>query len=224
MHLYSWVEACKALGLARGPGDEERIAELVRSLIGLAPIDIAYTIAGDISTARRLADVKQEIYMRNLDRVKLFPGVREGLAELKRMGMRIAIASSVHRKTIEVIAKLNNIEQYIDAYIGSDEVSKRKPDPEIFLKALERIGVEPNRAVIVGDTEYDIAPANTIGAISILICWRKCLETKTKPSYTAKNIDEVVDIIRRLIQTHHPTTTQYTSPNTTTHPQRLRST
>ncbi|MEL9940860.1 MAG: HAD family hydrolase [Ignisphaera sp.] len=200
VHVYAWKEACKALGIVKGAEDEEKFVEFVRGLVGLAPIDIAYNITKDMQMAQRLAEVKQRIYLSKIGEVKIFPGVDKALENLKKMGLRIAIASSVPRKVIESVIKANNIARYIDAYVGSDEVSKRKPDPEMFLKALERIGVEPTNAVIVGDTEYDIAPANRIGAVSILICWRRCLETKASPRFIAKNIDDVVNIIQNLVK------------------------
>lgn len=204
IHVYAWKEACKALGIVKSIEEEENIVKFVRGLVGLAPIDIAYNIAKDLKLAQRLAEVKQRIYLSKISDVRIFPGVDKALENLKRMDLKIAIASSVPRRVIESVIRANNIAGYVDAYVGSDEVSKRKPDPEIFLRALERIGVEPSNAVIVGDTEYDIEPANKIGAISILICWRECQKTKAIPSFIAKNIDDVVKIIQRLGISNRP--------------------
>jgi len=199
IHVSAWLEACKAMGLVKDNVEEMNMENLIRKLVGLAPIDIAYKIVSNSELAKKLAETKQRIYLTKIERVKLFPNVEKSLETLKKMGMKIAIASSVSSNIIKRILELNNIANYIDAYVGSDEVSKRKPEPDIFLKALEKISVKPSEAVIVGDTEYDIIPANKINAISIQICWKQCLETNTKPNFYAKNIEEVIEIIKKLI-------------------------
>ncbi len=70
----------------------------------------------------------------------------------------------------------------------------------MFIKAMERIGVRPSEAIVVGDTKYDIVPASRLGAISILICWKKCSDVDVKPTFYAYNIDDVIEIVKLLLK------------------------
>jgi len=179
---------------------DSSMADLIRDLIGLAAEDIAYIITGDEAKAKILADTKRRIYLGKIDSIEAFPGVVDGIKELKRLGLKIAIASSTSRATIEAVLKKINIYSLVDAYVGSDEVVKRKPEPDMFFEAMKRIGVESRDAIVVGDTKYDITPANMLGAISILICWRRCNEVDVKPTFYAYNMDDVVEIARILLK------------------------
>lgn len=174
--------------------------ELIRSLVGLAAEDIALAIAGDESRARSLVEVKRRIYLEKIDSIKPFPGVVDGIKRLRELGLRIAIASSTSRDTIEAVIRRIGIHSYIDAYVGSDEVVKRKPDPEMFLKAMERIGVKSSEAVVVGDTRYDMIPANKIGAVSILLCWSGCGDVDVKPTFYAYSMEDVVEVVKLLMK------------------------
>ncbi len=176
------------------------MADLIRDLVGLAAEDIAYIITGDEAKAKILADAKRRIYLSKIDGIETFPGVVDGIKELKRLGLKIAVASSTSRETIEAVLKKTNIYSLVDAYVGSDEVVKRKPEPDMFLEAMKRIGIEPREAMVVGDTKYDIAPANILGAISILMCWRRCNEIDIKPTFYAYNMDDVVEIAKILLR------------------------
>ena len=196
--MISWIEACRMLGISIKINNS--MIDLIKDLVGLAAEDIAYIITGDEVKAKILADVKRRIYLGKINSIETFPGVVDGVKELKRLGLKIAIASSTSRATIEAVLKKTNIYSFVDAYVGSDEVVKRKPEPDMFLEAMKRIGVEPREAIVVGDTKYDIAPANMLGAISILICWRRCNEVDVKPTFYAYNMDDVVEIAKILLK------------------------
>ncbi|MEM0153368.1 MAG: HAD family phosphatase [Ignisphaera sp.] len=199
IHLISWIEACKLLGISAKL--DSTTINMIKDLVGLAAEDIALTITGDESKAKNLAELKRRIYLEKIDSITPFPGVVDGIRKLRELGLRIAIASSTSRATIEAVTKNTGIINLIDDYVGSDEVIRRKPDPEMFLKAMKKIGIEPNEAIVVGDTKYDIAPANQLGAISILICWRGCNEVDVRPTFYAYTIDDVIEIAKILLKT-----------------------
>ena len=89
----------------------------------------------------------------------------------------------------------------LDAIVFSSEVGVRKPRPEIFYRALDELGVEPARAVFVGDRlEADIAGGRALGMTTIQAMWFRAEETDTiEPDYRAFTMVDVLTIIERLV-------------------------
>jgi len=109
----------------------------------------------------RIGDAKEERY-RELVRVRgiePLPGVRRWLGKLKTEGWRQAIASSAPRLNLDAILKALGLENFFDAVASAEDVSRGKPDPQIFLAAAAKVSVPPSRCVVVED-----APAGTEAA------------------------------------------------------------
>ena len=87
------------------------------------------------------------------------PGVRRWLDRLKAEGWRQALASSAPRLNLEAILKALGLEEFFDAVASAEDVSRGKPDPQIFLAAAAKVGVAAARCVVVED-----APAGTEAA------------------------------------------------------------
>lgn len=189
LHVLTWVEACRELGV-------EVSENYVRGLVGLSAEDIAKKLVSDYNKALRLARLKRKIYLARVDEVKLFPEVPEVLEELKyAYGLKLAVASSTNLETIVAVLKAKNIMSFFDSFVGSDIVDKGKPEPDMFVEALNRIGVRPHESFIVGDTEYDVIPANLIGAVSVLICRSECKGITVKPQYIIRDLRELRGLI-----------------------------
>jgi putative hydrolase of the HAD superfamily len=85
--------------------------------------------------------------------------------------------------------------------VFSSEVGKRKPHPAIFETALERLGVEPERALFVGDRRFeDIRGAKEAGMTTVLAYWFRVDEDERglDPDHEAFTQMDVLNIIRRL--------------------------
>ncbi|BBL69513.1 phosphoglycolate phosphatase [Methylogaea oryzae] len=105
-----------------------------------------------------------EIYAAHVcDRGGLFPGVLEGVAELKRQGYKLAVLTNKHSKfTLPLLEQLG-VAAYMD-YIGcGDQFDKHKPHPEPLLKTAERFGVRPEQCLMVGDSTNDVQAARAAG-------------------------------------------------------------
>ncbi|MEM2021411.1 MAG: HAD family hydrolase [Zestosphaera sp.] len=192
LHVSTWVDACRELGIGMD-------REFVRGLVGLSAEDIARRLANDETQALRLARLKRRIYLARVHEVRLYPEVREALERLKREhGLRLAVASSTNVETIEAVLNVKGVREFFDAMVGSDLVSRGKPDPEIFREALSRIDVNPAEAMIVGDTDYDIMPANSLGAISVLMCRGECRGASSRPRYIVEDLEELVRLVKKL--------------------------
>lgn len=122
-------------------------------------------VAGDLAFVRRLVTA----YRMHRPEIDLAPGVRRLLARLGARH-RLAIVTdglpSMQRRKIAAL----DLEPAVDAVVYTWELRAPKPDPAGFLLALDRLGVAPDRAVVVGDNpRHDIAAARAIGARSIRV-------------------------------------------------------
>lgn len=88
--------------------------------------------------------------------IELFDGVAVTLDALKRAGVTLLIASNNIRSVLERLTSRLNIAHYFDGIICADDVVNTKPSPDIALLALERYGVNGNKALVVGDSTYDM--------------------------------------------------------------------
>ena len=89
---------------------------------------------------------------------------RFALSRLRTDGYRMAMCSNSVRTTVETMAKLALIDRYFDFLLSNEDVSKPKPDPEMYAAAIERIGATPERTLIVEDNQHGIAAAEASGA------------------------------------------------------------
>jgi HAD superfamily hydrolase (TIGR01509 family) len=99
--------------------------------------------------------------------------IKEGLLELldtlDNMGIKKAVATSTSRNRAEVILGKAGVLQRFDTIVCGDEIKRGKPDPDIFLKACGKIGVEPGSAIVLEDSEMGLIAANRAGIKCILI-------------------------------------------------------
>jgi HAD superfamily hydrolase (TIGR01509 family) len=102
-----------------------------------------------------------------LPRVRAFPDVAALFRRIRDAGQRIALASSAKGDELAVYKKLAGITDLVDEETSSDDADKSKPDPDIFVAALERLKLRPQQAIVVGDTPYDAEAAGKAGLKTI---------------------------------------------------------
>ncbi len=156
-HWLTWRETLLGEGfeLTRAQFDAsfgQRNDEILRGYFGqdLAAAEVA-----------RIGEAKEERY-RELVRargIEPLPGVRRWLGKLRTEGWRQAIASSAPRLNLDAILKALGLEDFFAAVASAEDVSRGKPDPQIFLAAAAKVNVPASRCVVVED-----APAGTEAA------------------------------------------------------------
>ncbi|MFA5365350.1 MAG: HAD family phosphatase [Candidatus Bathyarchaeia archaeon] len=92
--------------------------------------------------------------------VELFEGATELLAALKGR-TKIALATMSGRKVINKVLKEKGIRQYFDAVVTANEVTKPKPDPEVFQVAATELKVNPEDCVVIEDSVFGVQAAKT---------------------------------------------------------------
>jgi len=124
--------------------------------------------------------------------IDLLFGARKFLEELNKNNIIMGIASSVSRQNLEFFIKKLKIQKYFSFYIGGDEVSKGKPNPEGYLRVCKSLNVNPKNCVGVEDTDKGInALVNAkMKAIAITLTNRK--------KYDFSNADLVINNWKEL--------------------------
>lgn len=91
------------------------------------------------------------------------------LSKLKAMDYKLGLASNSIKTTIEVMMQKAKLAQYLDVQLSADDVTKGKPDPEIYIKAMEHMGMKPSECLIVEDNENGILAARASGAHVLVV-------------------------------------------------------
>jgi HAD superfamily hydrolase (TIGR01509 family) len=123
----------------------------------------------DAEQIRRVGDAKEAFY-RELVRTEgigPLPGAADWVRNLHAQGWGQAIASSAPRANVEVMHEALGFSGLIQVLVAAEDVSRGKPDPEVFLTAATRLGVSPDRCVVVEDAEAGIEAARRGGMASI---------------------------------------------------------
>lgn len=130
-------------------------------------------------------------------RLPMKKGVAELLQYLKDAGVKVALASSTRREVVEQELKDAGIVHYFDVVIGGDMVTRSKPQPDIFLKACEELGVEPREAFAIEDSYNGIRAAATgkLRALMVPDLMEPTQEMRELAEQIFENLLEVKDYI-----------------------------
>lgn len=103
--------------------------------------------------------------------VPVFDGVREMLQELRERGFRLAVATGKSGRRARSLLHELGILSMFEHVIGSDEVARPKPAPDIVLLALDLLDVRPEEAMMIGDAVTDLASARGAGVSAVAAVW-----------------------------------------------------
>ena len=129
----------------------------------------------DADEIARLGDRKEEFYRELLASGGLepLPGVLDLVESLKQAGIPISLGSSTSRKNIEVCFKSTGLDAYFGPYYtGAEDVTRGKPNPDVFLKAAEKIERDPANCLVIEDAHVGIEAAlaaSRMGASTALV-------------------------------------------------------
>ena len=104
-------------------------------------------------------------------RASILPGVLETIHAAKRLGLKLAIASSSQHAWVDTHTKRLGIFDHFDAVICSDDVGigRTKPNPDLFLLALNQLQVQKDAAVVFEDSPNGVLAANRAGIFVVAV-------------------------------------------------------
>jgi beta-phosphoglucomutase len=112
----------------------------------------------------KFADKKNKWFVEYIEAIKpeeIFPGVKSLLNELKKRGVKVALASS--SKNAPRVIELLGITDDFDAVVDGTMITNTKPHPEIFLLAASKLGLQPSACIVVEDAEAGVEAALAAG-------------------------------------------------------------
>jgi len=91
------------------------------------------------------------------------------LAQLRTAGYKLGVASNSVRRTVDEMMERSALMQYLDLVVSNEDVTKGKPDPEMYLKAMADLGVRPEETIVVEDNENGVKAAIAAGAHVLVV-------------------------------------------------------
>lgn len=166
-----YIECCEAMA---DKYNIDNVVGLCRKCIGITPQEtkriVLSCLGQDFPVEEYRADVRKVLLKRYAEEgLPLKSGVREILSYFRDEGCRIAVASSTPTEDVKRELQDAELMGYFDAVIGGDQVSKSKPEPDIFLKAAEKIGADPVDCVVIEDSFNGIRAAHAAGAFAVMV-------------------------------------------------------
>ena len=124
------------------------------------------------------------------ERVRLYEDAVPTAKSLKSQGIKTAVLTTVPSWLFRHVLEDNDVK--IDFICTAKEAKAVKPNPQIYRTVLQKLGVKPNEALMVGDTiEIDIIPPKKLGMKTALLCRRE--------KKTVKEADHVITSLRQLL-------------------------
>ncbi len=142
---------------------------------------------------RRLSLRKEALYREVVKAapVAALPGVAAFLEELRWAAIPCVIGSSTHRENIETVLDVIGLRAYFVDWVTAEDVSRGKPDPEVFHRCAERIGVDPARCVVFEDAHVGLEAARRAGMKGVAVATTPPPEALGAADRIVRRLDEL---------------------------------
>jgi beta-phosphoglucomutase len=166
-HFLAWKRLTDQLGIHFTEEDNERLKGVSR----MASLEIILEIGNrkvDEGQKQKYATLKNNWYIDYISKMtpdEILPGSLEFIKELRNANIRVAIGSA--SKNTPMILERVGILELFDAVADGNIISKAKPDPEVFLKAAEMVGIKPGECAVFEDAVAGVQAARNAGMMCI---------------------------------------------------------
>ncbi len=137
----------------------------------------------------------------------IYPGVREGVAQLVQNGLKLAVVTGKAQDGADSTVDAAGLRSQVEVVLGYTSVPNPKPAPDIALLALRKLDLRLDDALVVGDTIHDIEMAKASGLRSIAVTYGAQSEAQLRaaaPTWVAHSFPEVVQIALGLARLGTP--------------------
>ena len=191
-HAIAWYRAMRA------HGHTPPMWRLHRA-IGMGSDQLIAAVLGDEVEEREGDDIRaaeKDRYFELIDEVQPLQGSRELVADLKRGGHRVVLASSAKPDEVEHYLDLLDARELADAWTTSGDVERTKPAPDLVNAALAKIG--GGASVMVGDSVYDCESAHNAGVDTIAVLTGGFSDSELLKAGATIVFDSIVQLRERL--------------------------
>lgn len=188
-HEMSWERLAKECGkvlpenhFKRGFGMKNEV--IIPELLGWTTVPVEI----------RLLSLRKEAIFREVVReqgMTALPGVELWLRVLRDEGIPCAIASSTHRENITTTLDVLGLEPFFSVIVTAEDVQRGKPDPEVFLTAAQRLGVEPGDGIVFEDALVGIAAAQAARIPVVAVATTESKEKLAHADWVVDQLDEL---------------------------------
>ena len=196
-HYLAWKELANQLGI----NFTEEHNELLKGVSRVKSLDILLSIGNvilnqeDKSRYMEQKNTRYLEYVAKMDESEILPGIKEVLEFLKDNEIPFSLGSASKNARV-ILEGVNLLEAFTEIVDGND-VSKAKPDPEVFLIAAEKLKIEPQNCFVIEDAAAGIEAAKRANMISVGIGEKEMLH---KANYLLSSTSEMtIDFIQKLM-------------------------
>jgi HAD superfamily hydrolase (TIGR01549 family) len=191
-HALAWYRAFRAHGIVLP-------VWRIHRHVGMGGDQLVPALAGhevDEQKGDAIRDTRDERYEELIGEVSALEGARELIEALKQRGFRVVLASSSPQNEIDHYLDLLDARDLADDWTTNDDVESTKPEPDLVHAALEKAAAD--RAVMVGDTPWDIEAARKAGLKTATVITGGFSEQELRDAGAAAVYDSLLELGRHL--------------------------
>lgn len=170
LHYEAWKKLAEELGITgftKEDNEKQRGVSRMESLeVVLAKGSRQYTEEEKVQLADRKNNYYKEM-LKTLDKSALLPGSKETLLKLREKNILIALGSA-SKNAIDILKQIEIYDLFNEISSGLD-VTRSKPDPQVFLVAAQKLGLDPSECLVVEDSKAGIVAAKAGGMKSLAV-------------------------------------------------------
>jgi HAD superfamily hydrolase (TIGR01549 family) len=170
--------------------------------IGMGGDQLVAALAGDDVEEEKgddIRDAEKVLYMELIDEVRLLPGARELITDLKDRDITVVLASSAKEDEVDHYLEMLDARDAIEDWTTSADVEATKPEPDLVKAALEKAGT--GDAVMVGDTTWDIKAAKRAEIPTLAVLTGGFGEDELREAGAAEVFESVESLRQKLGET-----------------------
>lgn len=199
-HFEAWTAWAAEVGLG------ERVTRAwFRETFGRRNADVfstLYDAPPSVEETQRQAERKEQIFReRSRGRLAPLPGARELVEALHASGFRLALGTSAPRANATMMIAELGLADFFDVHVTGDDVTDGKPDPQVFQRAAERLGIPSERALVIEDAVAGVEAAHRAGMAAIAVTDDPSAKHRKADlvvsSLTELDVDTIASLIER---------------------------
>ncbi len=192
LHTIAWWRGLRDCG-------EQVPMSRIHPLIGMGSDQLVERLLGhelegaSDAHARHYGPLKEELVA--------FPGADELLREVNRRGALVVLATSSKEEDVARLCEVIGAGDAVDHVVSKGDVEHSKPAPDIFAAAMDHLGLDPSRAVVVGDTVWDVEAAGKLGVECLCVLTGGHAREQLQAAGSVAVYDDVGEILANLDDT-----------------------